>query len=483
MKTVSEKLMTYLEEQRLSPAELAKSCGLDRSTVFQYVHGRRPIKNPKHLEQIINHLALSIPQREDLLKTYEIELVGYELYCRRQKTERLIRSLPALSETPNTSVYHINRGVSMNISFRPGMIRNHLELSQTMFSLLHTAHQKHSPVKILMQPGEASLLNLLLHPEFTHSGMEISHIICLDRENDHKVSHNIDTFSSLLPYFLLLDRYFPFYFYGDTDERFGPSNLFPYMLWTEHGVLQISAREDMAVFHTEPDIIDRFKKMFEDILNTCEKLGDIFRGLNREISWYSSYINEDSFQDAYELCTGLCSTQFWDRPLIHAYLNPALSQADQLGDMLAAYCERLLKAKKAGHITVIMNPRHVQSFIRTGRFTEYPDLFFSRPLDKKDRLILINRVLDACEEGWYQLCFIDEEAFPLQLRWEMCGNQNTATIQYFHQEQFRTLFIQEQGFADEIYDYLKSLSQSEHAMSKEESVRLLRQWAERYLSS
>lgn len=481
MKTLSEQLKTYLDEQKVTSAALAKACGLDRSTIFQYIHGKRPLKNPEHLNQIMSRLALTIPQKEELLKMYQIERMGYELYCRRQKIEQLIRSLPALSETSNVLVQKINTSYSMNVSFRPGMILNSLELSQTVLSLLYIAHQENAPVKILMQPGETSLLNLLLHPTFAHSKMEISHVICLDNSKSSKTIYNIDTFSSLLKYFLLLNQYFPLYFYGDTGERFSPANLFPYLFWTEHGVLQISAREDMAVFHTDPAMIRFFQHSFDEIAKNCQKLGDILKGLDKEILWYSSYINQDSFQGVFELCTGLCSTQFWTRDLIETYISPHLPCVEQLTDMLVSYCQKLLQAKQAGNVTVLMNPANVLDFIQTGRMKEYPDLFFAKPLCRAARKMMIERVLEACCEGWYHIVFLEENAFPLQKHWELCAARDTTTIQYFHQEQFRTLLISESEFAEEIYDYLDALCKSEYAMSEEDSVKLLKQWSHEYL--
>lgn len=482
MKTLSELLQEHLGNQNLTPAALAKSCSIDRSTMFQYLHGKRPLKNPDHLNVIMDRLSLSIAERQDLLKAYQIELIGYELYSRREKMDQFIRSLPTLNERPNIFIKEMNENIPADISFQAGMAANHLEVSQAVFSLLCAAHRDNSSVRILMQPKASSLLNLLLHPAFAHSSMKVTHITCLDNHGKERSSQNIDKFSVLLRYFPMLDNYLPLYFYGNTEECFGFSNLFPYAVLTSHGVLQISENEEQAILHTDPDIIRAFHKAFDLIAKNCQQLGDAHMGLEREINWYSSFISKESFQDTYELCTGLCSIQFWDRPFIEAYLNPMIPNARELADYLLVFCQNLYQIKKAADTTVLMSPANVLEFIQTGRMKEYPDVFFSKPLEKKDRLHLLKQILKACEEGWYHICFIGEAGFPLEYRWEICANRESTMIQYFHLEQFQTFLLSEHEFVEGIYDYLVALSQSEHAMSEEDSLALLKSWINQYLS-
>lgn len=480
MKTLSEQLNELLEARKISSAQLAKACSMDRSTMSQYISGKRPLKNRDHLNLIMDQLSLNITEREDLLKAYEIELVGYELYYRRERIDEFMRSLPTLNEKPKILIQETDYEPSAGRSFQPGMIPNKLALAQAAFSLLYTAHRKAGAVKILLQPSGSSLLELLLHPAFTHSGMQITHITCLDNYGTRRDVHNIDRLSVLLRYFPLMDHYCPLYFYGNTEERFGPSNVFPYLLWTEQGVLQISTDEELGILHTDPEAIRTFQKTFDQIARSCRQLGDAHSGLDREINWYSSFISKASFQNTLELCTGLCSIQFWDREFIEAYINPLLPGVRALTLSLVEFCRNLYQVKKAADTTVLMNPANVLEFIQTGRFKEYPDVFFSRPLDKKDRLSILQQILKACEEDWYHICFIDGAAFPLEYRWEICSNRESAMIQYFHLEQFETFLISEHKFVEAIYDYLAALSRSKYAMSEEASIKLLNSWIDQY---
>lgn len=481
MKKLSEKLTDYLDKRNITPAQLAKMCGIDRSTIFQYVHGKRSLKIQEHLIQIMEKLSLTLTEKDDLLKTYQMELIGYDLYFQREKIDWFIRALPSLSDTTNFSVKINEEQISLLPSFHPGTITNRLELYQTMLTLLYAANKDSSEVKILMQPKDDSLLNLLLQPVFANSEIKITHILCLDTYSNSKTIDNISSIKTILRYFLLMQHYRPLYFYGHAEERFGTSNVFPYLFLTDFGALQISSDESTAILHTDQCTIQMLKKIFANIEVKCNKLGDIYSGLTGEVSWYTTFLEHANYEESFEMCSGLCSTQFWDRRLIETYINPMLPNIHELTTQFVSYCQNLLHFKQAGDVTVLMNPSNVLDFIKTGVFKEYPSIFFSKALLKEDRKIIIDRVLKACADGWYHIRFIDESFFPLQYRWEIISHYDTILIQHFRQEQFRTLLIDEHSFVDAVYDYLEALSNGQHSISEKESTDMLKSWSEQYL--
>ena len=45
MSVLSEKLSYFVDQRGRNMAELAKRCGIERSTFYQYLRGRRPLQN------------------------------------------------------------------------------------------------------------------------------------------------------------------------------------------------------------------------------------------------------------------------------------------------------------------------------------------------------------------------------------------------------------------------------------------------------
>lgn len=480
MSQLSEQLNIYLERSHFTVAQLSKACSIERSTLFQYLHGKRALKNPAHLSQIMNCLYMSPSEKAELVQMFQIEQIGYDLYRRRMKMDLFIRSLPALSETPHSAFHLSPEQISQNFLFRPGAIRNKLELSQTLYALLYAAKCDTSPVQVIMQPSESSVLNILQMPVFSDAEMDITHIICIESVSRQQAVYNIDRIQAMLRFLITLKHYRPMYYYGHISEHFGPTNVLPNLFVTKHGVLEISVQENTAVLHTDASVIALFQDIFSQVEKECQPFGNVYSGLMNQTSLYEDYFERETFEDSIELCSGLCTIQFWTKDLIETYINHQLPDIHRLVDQFAEYCSGIYQKKRLGNITILLNPASVLDFLRSGIFQEYPQMFFSGPLTKEDRRIILNRVLTACREGWYHIRFIDENYFPLDCKWELCAHHTSSIIQHFYLDSFPTLVIREHGFVETLYDYFDSLLQSEHTKSEEESIHMLEKWMNTY---
>ena len=59
MSVLSEKLSYFVEQRGRNMAELAKRCGIERSTLYQYLRGRRPLQNRGQLGPVMSGLHLT----------------------------------------------------------------------------------------------------------------------------------------------------------------------------------------------------------------------------------------------------------------------------------------------------------------------------------------------------------------------------------------------------------------------------------------
>lgn len=476
MSQLSEQLNIYLERSGFTIAQLAKTCGIERSTLFQYLHGKRALKNQAHLNQIMHCLYITPTEKAALVQLFQIELIGYDLFKQRERMEQFICNLPALSKSPQSVLTRDSEQPCNSPDLHPGAICGEQELSQTVYALLYAAKCSHTPVRIMMQPHDASLMNLLLHPAFSSSDVPVTHIVCIDTSSRNQALHNVDYVQVILKYLLTLNHYRPMYYYGQVSEHFGPTNVLPNLFLTEHGVLEISVKENTAVLHTEPAVIALFQDAFHKVEQECQVFGNIYKGLMEQVSFYSDFIEAESHDASLELCSGFCSVPFWTRNLIETYINRQLPNIELLIEKLSAYCSSLYQTKRAGIIHLLINPASVRDFLQSGVIREYPEVFFSKPLSKEDRRMVLDRILAANEEGWYHIQFIKENYFAADCKWELAAQHNVATIQHFYQDTFPTLIIQESGFVQALRDYYMALLQSERAMSEEETVRLIKEW-------
>ena len=76
MSVLSKKLSYFVEQRKQSIVELAKRSGIERSTLYQYLKGKRPMQNRGHLDTIMSWLHLTPDERAEILEAYEIDQVG-----------------------------------------------------------------------------------------------------------------------------------------------------------------------------------------------------------------------------------------------------------------------------------------------------------------------------------------------------------------------------------------------------------------------
>lgn len=483
MSILAETMSRCLNKSGMNLAQLSKNCGIERSTLFQYFHGKRPLKNRDHLQQIMDCLYLTLSERAELWRAWQIDQVGQEVFERRKKVEWLIRSFPTLSDNPGTMLsLKADQMRSLPVPGQ-GAVRTRLELLQIMFSLMHKAHCEKSSVKILMQPTENSLLNSLFHPVTADFNVQITHIICMDNDSRKENYNNIAHIRDVMRYLLMFQSYRPLYYYGNESEHFGVANVLPCLFLTDDGALEISADEEYGIFHSDPAVISLFQGIFANIEKVCRPFGGVYVSLSGEVGWYTAYLKHADYKSSYEMCGGLCSVQFWTRELIETYINPRLPNVEAMIDQFTDYCRNLYENKRSGNTVVLMNPANVKDFLKTGCFREYPEMFFAGPLSPEDRRFIAEQILQAAEEGWYHVHFIDEQYFPLDPHWEILSQPGNVVIQHFYQDTFPTMLVEEHSVAEAVFDYLENLAVSEHAMSEEASMDQLREWMKEYLEA
>lgn len=98
MSVLSEKLQYYVDQRGQNIAELAKRCRIERSTLYQYLKGRRPLQNRMQLEALMSELHLAPDERAEVLEAYEITRIGIRKYNRRYKVKELLDSLLTVEE-------------------------------------------------------------------------------------------------------------------------------------------------------------------------------------------------------------------------------------------------------------------------------------------------------------------------------------------------------------------------------------------------
>ena len=482
MSVLSKKLSYFVEQRKQSIVELAKRSGIERSTLYQYLKGKRPMQNRGHLDTIMSWLHLTPDERAEILEAYEIDQVGIRTYRRRRRVKEILNSLLTVEEIegkPQPAPFRTGRDEKISRS----LICGELEVNRAIHEVVRDAAANGHELKLLAQPDYSELLEALTLFRSREKGPKVIQVICMEADSGQDGCSNLDMIGWILRYGVGIYRYEPRYFYGKISEHYGSMNVFPYLVVTEHYAFQISTDRKKAILHSDPDFVLCFQEVFRQIYQQSQPLlisMDSFRG--QQAQWALQFAETMDFSNTIEVCSGLCTIQFWDEELIRTYINKELPDYEKTAQEYIAYTSALYQAKRRGQITVLMNASFAEEFIKTGVFREYPGSFFSKPVSREDRKKLIDRILEAADEGWYHVRMIDAEDFPLSYRWEILMQRDLSLLfQYSFYNQFRVFQFLESDILDAVYDFLENLAAGPGTLDEETSVGFLRKWSRRYL--
>lgn len=483
MSVLSEKLKYFIDQKGVSIADLSKSSGIERSTLYQYIKDRRPLQNQIQLESIMSELHLTPDERTEVLEAYEITRIGMKKYNRRKKVREILESLLTLEEE-KTETVKTGEKINLPEMENKGLIRGELEVNRIVYQVIQETTRQGGKLKLLIQPDYDLVMESLMLVKGGPKDTKVTQIICLESDSGRDGCSNLESIRRVLRYGIGIRCYEPRYYYGKTKEHYGSMSIMPYLIAADQYVVQISYDRKAAILHKDPKIIEYLNGVFDRMCQKTHLLMVSVDGFGGEqAQWGSEYIQTANFSNSYEMCSGLCSVQFWDERLIRKYMKRNIPEYEIMIEKYVAYTAELYQAKRRGHTTVLMNIAFVEEFIQTGVFREYPEIFFAEPVSPEDRRELIERALKAMNEGWYHIRMVPMEDFLLSYHWEILINQGSSILfQYVFENQFRIFQIDEKDILDAVFEFLENAAEGPNVLDDRQSAELLRKWEKQYLT-
>lgn len=499
MSILSECLDYYVKKKGQSIAELAKKCRIDRSTMYQYIHGKRSLQNQGLLENILVELRLTPEERVKAMRAYEVTQIGEEKYYRRKKVKELFDSLLTVEESKiwinsmeNPALRSMTEAEEHtqtdkdqefpSTCIKSRMVHGEVEVQRKISAILRNAVAKGKSIHLFLQP-DCLVFLYVINEIYVHTkNSQVKHIVCLNTNAGPMEWDTLEIMKRIMRCGIAIKDYSPFYYYGIPSEHYGMMNPLPYFILTEGCAVQIDVEGKNALVHIDPEICQYFRGMFEKMLQLCYPLMKSEVGLDNRLSWGMRHARQYHSGKTIEVSSGLCSLQFWNRELIKTYLNPSIPGYEDLLEGMVRYTATLYEVKKEGQVLIFMNTLYVREFIQTGVLKEYPAVFTVSPLCREDRKYLLEQIFQAMDEGWYHVCLLEESVFPINYRWEMVVHQDGKLYtQYCVDNQFRIFAFEIPEITDAVYDYLQSLSTGKAVMDEEASRALMVRWMEEYL--
>lgn len=100
MSVFSDMLKNFVHEKDINVAALAHYCGLERSTIYKFINGKREPMSSELVERIAHFLKLTPSETLHLQEAWKMARMGEDVYYTRKSVEHFLCDFPSKSVIP-----------------------------------------------------------------------------------------------------------------------------------------------------------------------------------------------------------------------------------------------------------------------------------------------------------------------------------------------------------------------------------------------
>ncbi|WP_105305019.1 helix-turn-helix domain-containing protein [Anaerolactibacter massiliensis] len=453
----SDLLSGYMNRQGAKAADLAVSCGMNRSMMYKILQGTRNLPSLSLIEQIGSFLRLSETEKERLKEAYTMDEDGEFIVRRRKSIEDMLKAMPADSGT-------FPLKASINITF-PADIPDIVPLSSEeqingiLFNiLLAEAENGHNGIRIFSNVLRNATLNSLLYILANHPETGCEHIISFSKSRSEVIpeEHNLTAFSRIIRCATINRQYNAYSFYsasaGDNDLIADFSTFFI----TQEYVLTCANDMKSAILCHSKEITEFYGRIWQHLKELSTPVISRFNGASSSLSFLAASNQPGGDElvrlEPFPCLFGQCDEKLIDEVMIQDIPERSAFLRNVLG-ILTNYRKQLNNPES--HIFSIHSVRGFRKFAISGILPEIPRSFYT-PFNHDQKIRLLNNYLNHLDQ--MNVCFMKEEKTTLADSICLTLVRNTVSLQVVDATgQPLGLSINEPGLYLDFKDYTGSL--------------------------
>ncbi len=307
-------LGTYLNEllttKKIDKKYLSMSLDINRTQLYRFLNGEQ-LPDIELIHKIAVKLNLRASEYDKLLESYECSAFGVEVIKGRKIVFDIIDRMIHQNNEEHLGLSYSSESLSLfpaNEDCRDTQIipiQGKNRVHHAIYTLLNSVKESGTKIRLLMQPDQEGLENLLpslLKYISDHKvKSSIAHIIRFkDIALDRNKLYNLNLLDKLLPYSGCDDIYNVFYTIGNYDTL-TYDNFFPNIICLgNQRALTISADFQNALFinNYAADIVSLMCSEFDKILKDClpmyTKVSDVFE-MSKHMLEYEAPAKTDTY--------------------------------------------------------------------------------------------------------------------------------------------------------------------------------------------
>ena len=479
MSEFSDLFSMLVSSRDINVTGLAAYCGLDRSTMYKLLNGRR---NPSSREQVLRiseFMNLNPLENRELLNAYLITRIGWDVFCRRTAVLEFILNFQNLS--PSFSGFPAAPEPGAPAS-QPEEDRNarplsgRLQVSAAVHSLcLEALADPKGTLDIIAQPEHLKTLDIVSSLA-GGSSLRIRHILCVNNNRSlirAQQDYNLQCLTKIIPFFGIRCRYQPYYYYDDVNSHFNNLNFMPCVFLSQKSAVLCSSSLKEGIFFSAPDMISLLQNRFNTLRKSVQPLISSFpSSLATHLRNFPETMA--SVKSAFSLSAEPCLMPCITADLLRKYLKGSPDSRPKLIAAVTAYISAFSKIDVKSCFT----REGARAFLETGRLHEVPRELYS-PLEYPDRILLLKQLRHYLSMG-YEIRLLNTplDRFPLHLH--LFSSSDLGYILFEDGVNgLNYLVLKEQNLLNAFYDFSAALEKGDLLCSAEETDTFLKELIEK----
>jgi len=280
MSRFSDLLNDFAEKKHASTAGMAAYCDSDRTTIYRFRRGTRTPESPAMVETMADYMQLTLSEKQDLLKAYEITMAGEGNYFRRQAVREFMGSFKPFGFSNSLDSSNIEIELP---SFDPSMMKlaTPIHGRDAVYQVINNAlsiegfsRSVDKRIDLIMDPTEYKVMESVRIQGRLSPDLKVRHIFAMNSRNARVPegdTASLDTLQAVLSSCSDGFSYEPHYYYRDQVLA-DPFPLQGGLLVSTFWALTFSDDLSCGVFYDAPHLVAFFRQQFENILRSCPRM-------------------------------------------------------------------------------------------------------------------------------------------------------------------------------------------------------------------
>ena len=485
MSDFSELLSRFIREKEIRVYPMVNYCGMDRSTMYKIINGKRNPPSPEIRDRMADFMHLTPEENQMFRHAYDISVTGREIYFHRKAVEEFLLNVPSVSELKDLHLSDIsdncptpqkNTGLD-DISCVPFSDRSsfHFYVQEI---LKDAAADKNGRIGLLLQPDCEFLFDYLTGLQISGCPFHIEHLICLNKADYIPGEKNFSFLKGLprlLSLFINGINYEPYYFYDDLYSHYHNLNAFSSMILTEDYAILCTSDYKYGILHHDKPTVSMLWSLFDSYREKCRPLFSVPHNIIEECSMVTSVITQNP--DFYVFEPEPCLVPFIDKAYMDRIVPAQAPGREFITETLRSYLDTSRSRVLNNDFHFYYCREELELFADTGILSELPETFGGFVFSVEERIAILENVVQNFSRIHFR--FLKPPYSRAAARIRLCAGEASLYLQFSDVLNRRVyLFPQEPGLVLSLYDYLRSLG-DEQLSSESEAKECMQQLLQR----